>query len=409
MVSAVLIAIGDELLSGIRREGNNAFMAWRLHDAGCHIARMEIIADEIEWIVEALNRWVGKVDIIVLSGGLGPTHDDKTRDALAEYLGCPLEVNNLLYDRIVDRFADNAERKKLVENSRAVQALIPTLAQGVYNSAGSALGITFEKEGTKVWSFPGVPFEYQAMAEQEILCNLRHTEKHEWKSVAIAGIPESLAVLRVPEIINDKRLHISVLPSFGLVEFVIRGEAEAVSNAMDIIRERFAADILPLGCTNLPQAILYMASQKGVTLSCAESCTGGMIGAALTDIPGSSKAFSGSAVVYKNEAKQKLLGVDAGVLQRYGAVSPECAAAMAEGVLKLYETQLSVAVTGIAGPDGGSQEKPVGWVCFAIAVHKGGKITSTASQYNLGRERNLIRERSVQVALTLLWSHLKDL
>jgi len=150
--TAVLIAVGDELLSGIRREGNCSFLARLLHDAGWETLHMEVIPDDLPRIVEALNRWVGKTDMLVLSGGLGPTHDDKTRYALAEYLECGLAVNNALYDRVCSRY-DNSMRD-LVERSRQIQGLMPEKAAGVYNPAGSALGIHFEKNGTKVWSSP---------------------------------------------------------------------------------------------------------------------------------------------------------------------------------------------------------------------------------------------------------------
>ena len=361
---------------------------------------MEVIPDELPAVVDALGRWMGRVDVVVLSGGLGPTHDDKTRYALAEYLGGGLAVDDALYDRVLARY-DGMPIRSALERSRAIQGLIPLAARGVYNPAGSALGIYFERSGTRVWSFPGVPFEFRAMVEQELTPLL--PPAHGWESIGITGIPESQVVERVPEIIADPNLHISVLPSFGLVELVLRGKGIHVEEAAGIVRERFAGDVLPRGCVTLSEAVLKTGTEKDLTVACAESCTGGLAGAALTEPAGSSAVFMGSAVVYSNEAKEKILGVDQGILKKYGAVSGECAESMARGALSVYDVDLSVAITGIAGPDGGSAEKPVGTVWFAVARRYGDRMECSSFSRSLGNERDLVRERAVRVALSSLW------
>ena len=406
MKTAVLVAIGDELLSGIRREGNCGSLAWLLHDAGWKVLRIEVIPDELPSIMDMLEYWVGNTELLVFSGGLGPTHDDKTRYALAEYLKCGLAVDDILYDQVVTRFEGTL--KEVIEQSRPIQGLLPVGAQGVYNPAGSALGIYFEKWGTRVWCFPGVPFEFKAMVQQELVPFLSQVSQEgkelarSWKSVAIIGVPESLAVKQVPEVVSDKRLHISVLPSFGLVEFVIRGEAALVESAVRTVRERFSNNVLPEGCATLAEAILVTGREKGLTLSCAESCTGGLLGAALTDISGSSAVFSGSAVTYSDQAKKNLLGVESALLERYGAVSKECAESMAKGALKHYGTSLAVAVTGIAGP-GGTEKNPAGMVWFAEASWAGNEIKSDAFGRRLEGDRALVRKRAVRIALTVAW------
>ncbi|MDR2528047.1 MAG: nicotinamide-nucleotide amidohydrolase family protein [Synergistaceae bacterium] len=407
MVStAVLVAVGDELLSGIRREGNCARLARALHDAGWRVLRVEIVPDDLPCIVEALTRWVGKTDLLVLSGGLGPTHDDKTRYAIAEYLGCGLAVDDALYERELSRYR-GASLEKPIERSRSTQGLIPVDSLGLYNPAGSALGIYFERLGTKVWSFPGVPFEFAAMAAQEIFPLLSKTTRT-WRSVGIVGVPESLAAQRVADVIADERLRISILPSFGLVEFVIRGEQALVESAVRVTRERFKDDVLPEGCATLPEAVLVTGREKGLTLSCAESCTGGLVGAALTGVPGSSAVFMGSAVTYSDEAKKKLLGVKQALLDEHGAVSGPCAESMARGVLALYETSFSVAITGIAGPDGGSTEKPAGTVWFAVAWWNGDEMKSYSFVRRFEGERDLVRERAVRVALITVWRRMRE-
>ena len=280
----------------------------------------------------------------------------------------------------------------------------------------------FERSGTQVWSFPGVPFEFKAMTRQELAPLLaRERGPYAWDSVAVIGVPESVLIERVPDIVADSRLHISILPSFGLVEFVVRGERALVEASVKTLRARLRDDVLPEGCTTLSQAILKTGLEKKLTLSCAESCTGGLAGAALTDVPGSSGVFVGSAVVYSNEAKEKFLGVSRSVLESQGAVSGECAEAMAEGALALYGTSVAVAVTGIAGPGGGAPDsenpgKSVGTVWFAVASrtderNDGGRggIECRSFVRKLGEERALVRERAVRTALTAAWRRMKEM
>ena len=397
--SAVLAAVGDELLSGVRREGNCAALAWRLHDAGWRVERIEVVPDEPDLIVGLLRHWVGRTDLLVLSGGLGPTHDDRTREALSAYLDSPLRREDALYDRVVGRY--DGERRDALEHVRPSQSLVPASAQGLYNPEGSALGIAFEQLGTRVLSLPGVPSEFAAMVRQEL--SELFVPSHRWASVVLAGVSELRAVGRVPEVIADPALQVSVLPSFASVELIVRGDPDRVRAAERLVRERFPDDALPAGCAALQEAVLHEARTGGLTVSCAESCTGGLVQGALTSVPGSSDAFLGGVVTYSNEAKRKILGVPPEILERHGAVSAECARAMAEGALRLYGTDLAVSVTGIAGPEGGSAEKPVGTVWFAVARVGGGGVQSSAFLRHLRGDRDGVRERAVGCALSALW------
>ncbi len=398
MGSAVLAAIGDELLSGARLEKNAHSMAGQFHAKGWEIKRIEVISDEENEIIALLSRWVGKTDILILSGGLGPTHDDKTRYAIAEYLGCGLSANNAMYDRVVERVKNDPKRFEYTERVRDPQAMIPELAEAVYNPVGFALGIKFEREGTRVIALPGVPFEYEAMTRQELPEIFAHDEKCT-ASVIILDTPEMDIASKIPEVIGNKSLHVSILPAFPQVELIMRGKPEIVAWAEGITRSRFEGLALPEGSRSLADAVLIEARAKGVRVSCAESCTGGLVGGALTEIAGSSDVFNGSAVTYSNEAKRDILGVKSETLEKFGAVSAECACEMAEGSMRVYGADYAVSITGIAGPDGGSEAKPVGTVWFGVAGREG----SYAVMRRLPGNREEVRTRAVRFALSELW------
>ena len=403
MSSAVLVAIGDELLSGVRQEANCSFLAWHLHDADWTVARMEVIPDQREQILDVLNRRVGKTDLLVLSGGLGPTHDDRTREVLAEYLGCPLR-SDALYDRVVARY--KGERQSLLERNRNTQSMIPEAARAVYNPEGSALGISFDRDSTHVLALPGVPLEYEAMARQELHDVFGASRR--WASVIVLGVPEVPLVEQIPEVVNDPGLHVSVLPSSPLVELIIRGDPLKVSDAVTMVRSRFS-DVLPVGCRSLAEAVICEGRRLGKLVACAESCTGGLLQGTLTEIPGSSEVFKGGVVTYSDEVKEKLLGVPRGLLEEFGAVSRECAEAMARGGLWLYGADFSVSVTGIAGPGGGTPTRPVGGVWFGLASRrKNGGAESTAFYCLIPGDRNKVRRRAVSYALAELWRMMRD-
>ena len=399
MKNAVLAAIGDELLSGARTEKNALFLARHLHNKGVQVLRIEEVSDEESEILSLLTRWIGKTELLVISGGLGPTHDDKTRLAIAHYLDCGLIPNDSMYDRVVDRVRDDSRRLAYTEKCRTPQAFIPEKAEAVYNPAGFALGIRFERDGTTIIALPGVPMEYEAMTRQELPEIFAPDSEHCWASVIILGIPEMTIAERIPEVISNPELHTSILPAFPQVELIIRGDYKTVGSAERLIRSRFRDNVLPQGCSSLAEAVLYEARYRGVKIACAESCTGGLIGAALTDIAGSSDVFTGSAVTYSNEAKSNILGVKSETLREHGAVSEECAREMAEGALRIYGADYAVSVTGIAGPDGGSESKPVGTVCFGFASDRETRTTTR----HLPGKREEIRTRTVNYALAELW------
>ena len=403
MNSAVLVAVGDELLGGLRREENCAFLARHLHDAGWTVERLETIPDGDEAILDVLGRWVGRTDLLVLSGGLGPTHDDRTRSALARYLGCPLRSDSL-YDKVVG--CCFGERRLLFERTRDTQSMIPEAARAVYNPEGSALGIAFSRDSTRVLALPGVPMEYAAMARQE-LPDL-FAGSCSWASVIVLGLPETVVVERIPEVVGDGELHVSVLPAFPQVELVIRGDPVRVADAEALVRSRFS-DALPPGCRSLAEAVLWEARRQGRTVTAAESCTGGLLQGTLTEVPGSSEVFRGGVVTYSDEMKERLLGVPRWLLEEFGAVSQDCAEAMARGGLWFCGVDFSVAVTGVAGPGGGTPLKPVGGVWFGLASRrKNGRAESRAFHCLFRGGREEVRRSAVSCAMAELWRMVRD-
>ena len=395
-----LLAIGDELLSGIRGDTNCTWLASRLHDAGVPVRSIQVLPDEEGSILEALERWVGEVDFLVLSGGLGPTHDDRTRGVLARYLGVGLKPDEQAYDRIVSRYSEPL--KSRVESSRSTQSLIPDGARALYNPQGSALGISFSAKGTEVFAFPGVPWEFRAMAEESFVPRIRNLSF--WKQVLVAGWPESLLAEKLKDTLEEPALHVSILPSAGLVTLVFRGEAERVEAAVSRVREELPSDCLEEGEVDMATAVVALARKKGISVACAESCTGGLVGAGITGVPGSSSVFLGSAVCYSNGAKTSILGVGRALLEAHGAVSGECAAEMARGARRVFGSDLAIAVTGIAGPEGGTADKPVGTVWFGVSAPAGERSFIR----NLAGDRTHIRRWSTAIALEALWRNLKE-
>jgi nicotinamide-nucleotide amidase len=395
-----LLAIGDELLSGIRADTNCAWLASRMHDAGVPVLTIQVLPDEDGPILAALEQWIGKVGMIVLSGGLGPTHDDRTRAVMARHLGVGLKRDDEAYDRIVARYAEPLRSR--IEASRDKQSLIPEGARSIFNPQGSALGISFSERGTEVYALPGVPWEFRAMAEESVLEGIRAASA--WKQVVVAGWPESLLAEKFKDTLEDPGLHVSILPSAGIVTLVFRGEPDRVEAAVSLVKKNLPLDCLGDGEQDMATALVNRAAAAGLSFSCAESCTGGLVGGAITGVPGSSRVFLGSAVCYSNGAKAALLGVDPEVIAIHGAVSGECALQMARGARRAFGSDLAVSVTGIAGPEGGTEGKPVGTVWFGFSGPSG----DGAFLRNLSGDRVHIRRWSTAIALETLWRRLEE-
>jgi len=394
---AALFAIGDELLAGIGREGNCSWFAGKLSEIGWHVATIQVLPDEIDFIVSSVGSWLGKVDLIVLSGGLGPTHDDVTREAVSKLVSRPLVLREDLYASVLARYSGPI--REAVERSKNKQALIPEGAEGIYNPLGSALAFKVNSMGTEIFVLPGVPREFRAIAEEKLLPTLDRGGKVR-EIIRIVGWPESTLKDKLKGLLEEfKEVKLSILPSPNLVKLSLWGSPKDVYNAGNYVRDLLPEDILPQGASSLAEAVLLEAEKRQSSVAFAESCTGGLLGASLTQIPGASKVFLGDIVCYSNESKMKILKVPEDVIRDYGAVSPECAKAMARGAKELFNSTFALSVTGIAGPDGGTEEKPVGTVCFAISGPMG--VDVFKRQFFGGRSG--IRDWAVAFGLEKLW------
>lgn len=395
-ITASIITIGDELLIGQTIDTNSAWMAQQLNNMGIWVQRRVAVGDTKPAIVEALDAEGAAADIILITGGLGPTADDITKPTLTEYFGGKLIVHEPTLQRLMQFF----ESRGLPVLQRNVdQALVPDVSTVLFNSWGLAPGMWFEKEGKVYVSMPGVPHEMKGIMEHHVLPRLQ--EQFQTKAVIhqtllTSGMGESFIAERLLNFEANLPAHIKLayLPSYGLLKLRLTALGEdKVSTAAELKlhfqeMQTLLADItvadedIPMG-----EVLGRILLAKDKTVGTAESCTGGYIAHNITAIPGSSAYFKGSVVTYANEMKTKLLGVKEQTLAAHGAVSEATVREMVAGALQLLETDYAIAVSGIMGPDGGSPEKPVGTVW--IAVGSAEKTVTVKHRLLYDRERNI--------------------
>ena len=407
---AEIITIGDEILIGQIVDTNSAWMARQLNDIGIRIKQISSVSDDRVHILNTLKEAAGRAELILITGGLGPTKDDITKKTLCEYFGVGLVMNEgalANVERIFMRLRGTLT--ELLEVNRQ-QALVPENCEVIQNKNGTAPCMWFNEGGKIYVSLPGVPHEMMYLMEGDILPKLKATFKlpaivHH--TILTVGEGESYLANRIADIEDSLPAHIKLayLPKLGQVRLRLSGygENEAVLKAevktyADKIVGRVKNAVVAEEDIPLEKAILNQMEKKGLTLSVAESCTGGYISQLFTLHPGSSKVFLGGGVTYSNGLKQQILGVKAETLAQFGAVSEETAREMVEGALRNFKSDYAIAVTGIAGPDGGSPEKPVGTVFIAVA-----NINKTfAKKLTFGNKRQQNIERSAIAALNML-------
>lgn len=396
---AEIITIGDEILIGQVIDTNSAFIAAQLEKVGIALKQISSVSDQKQHIINALDEASSRVDIIIMTGGLGPTKDDITKDVLCDYFDCALIVNEAAYKNVERLFA--ALNLPMI-NINEKQAEVPEACTVLQNPNGTAPGMWFEREGKIYVSLPGVPYEMKYLLENEVIPRLRKLFSlpaivH--RTVLTVGIGESFLADKIEkwaDALTDKGIKLAYLPAPGRVRLRMSVYGKEKKLADDLLDAEVEAlsKIIPENIYGFDEASLEkiigeLLTKKGQTIATAESCTGGNLAKMITSIPGSSTYFKGAIIAYSNEVKMNFLAVSEENLSKYGAVSQEVVEQMAIGVRDKLGTDYALATSGIAGPDGGSEEKPVGTIWIAAASKE--KVISKKLSLGKNRERNVIR------------------
>jgi len=404
---AEIITIGDEILIGQIVDTNSAWIAHELNNIGIRVKQISSVSDDGQHILTALAEACNRADIILITGGLGPTKDDITKKTIAEYFNANLVENAEALKNVTAIFS--RFNRPLLEVNRQ-QALVPANCEVILNNNGTAPGMWFNENGKIYISMPGVPHEMMYMMEDSVLPKLKLSLKlpvivH--KTILTVGEGESFLAERIVDIEDALPgfIKLAYLPKLGQVRLRLSGYGEDESFVKEKVNE-YAARIIERVANvvaaeeDIPieKAILNFMAPRGLTLSVAESCTGGYISHLITQHPGSSQVFLGGAVSYSYELKERILGVKNETLWQYGAVSRETVKEMVEGALLNFKSDYALAVTGIAGPDGGTPEKPVGTVWIAVA--SGEKQIIKKVVFGNKRKQNI--ERTAISALNML-------
>lgn len=397
-MKTAIITIGDEILIGQIVDTNSAWIAKKITDAGFDVQAMASIADNADQIKETIDIIFRDVDVILMTGGIGPTKDDITKKTLCEYFGTSLVFDTSVLENINNVISGFTSLNELTRN----QAYVPKDCTVIQNKVGTAPITWFEKNGKVLVSMPGVPYEMRYNMENEIiprLLNKYEVEAYVSKNFIIGGYTESALAMHIAEFEDNlpRGFGLAYLPSPGIMKLrlFVKGEERQAELNKEVAKLECLLGNAILSEEDAPiEKILGLRLfEKGLTLGTAESCTGGNISHLITSIPGSSRYFKGSIVSYSNDVKQNILGVSPSSLNSYGAVSESVVTEMAKGVCRVLDVDCSIAVSGIAGPDGGTEEKPVGTVWIATSY----KGETLAKKYIMGkfRESNIIRSSNV--------------
>ena len=410
---AEIITIGDEILIGQIVDTNSAWMAQKLNDAGIRVKQISSVSDDREHILDALKLAATRADLILMTGGLGPTKDDITKKTLAEYFNVGFHQDTESLENVKRIFA-RYNAPLLEVNIRQADVLENCLV--LQNKNGTAPGMWIEHERKIYVSLPGVPFEMMYLMEENVIPKLISSLKlpaiiHH--TILTSGIGESFLSDKIADIEDSLPSHIKLayLPRLGQVRLRLSAfgnSKDALKEEIDVyskqITERISEHLIAEVDISLEKTILNFMLSRNLTLSTAESCTGGHIAQLITRHPGCSSVFLGGAVSYSYKLKQIMLGVNEETLLNFGAVSEETVSEMARGAIENYDSDYAIAVSGIAGPDGGTPDKPVGTVWIAVANRK--KVIAKKFQFANKRAQNI--ERSAVNALTMLFKLLKE-
>ncbi len=409
MLDISILTIGDEICIGQIVNTNSSWIASQCTKLGANVKYHSSIHDDKIDMLSEIKRLSSQTDLLIITGGLGPTHDDITKPVLTEYFNDKLEVHQETLKYLQGFFK---KKGRELAGMNEGQALVPTKAKPLFNRVGTAPGLLFEENNKYFVALPGVPSEMKAIMTDSVFTLIKDLIKHRnedvlvFKTLQVAGIVES----DLASLIGDPYQFLdggtlAFLPSYKGIRLRIGVKAtsfdiaqDKIKKIEDIIRSKAGEYIYGVGDDSIISKIAEILIANKQTVSVAESCTAGLLGAEFTSISGSSAYFSGGVLAYSNEIKGKILGVNKNTLLNYGAVSEECAKELAMNVRKKFDTEFGISITGIAGPTGGSQDKPVGTVWIGLSDNE----ETIAKKYVFGNDRVVNRERSVGAALSLL-------
>ena len=405
-MKAEIITIGGELLDGSQVDLNASYLGSRLTSLGAQVVRISTVPDAVDDIEEATSRALERADLVITTGGLGVTADDRTKHAVARLFGRKLVLDEDVLDGVRARF--EARNVPMPEINIAM-AMLPEGARSIENQRGTAPGLLFERGEALLFVLPGVPIELRSMFENFVSPFLEGKglkRLAQERLVRTTGLAESEIAERIDQLARRlARTDVVYLPSATGVDLKVIGRgqtaveaAKTAEKSQEKIAAKLGSYVYARGDESLEKVVGYLLSMGGSTLSVAESCTGGRVGWRLTRVPGSSDYFKGGVIAYSDDLKKRLLGVKASVLKKHGAVSSETALMMARGVREKCATDYGLAITGVAGPGGGTKTKPVGMVFAAVAGGAGERVR----ELRLAGGRGSIRRAACQGALELL-------
>lgn len=412
MKNAYIISTGTELLSGTTVDSNSVFLSQRLSELGIKIIGKITVGDDYEQLTRAFNAAAESADIIISTGGLGPTFDDLTKEVVCEIMDCSLELRDEEERNLRAYFAN---RNRTMPEINLRQAMFPKESVVLKNSLGTAPGMYLNKKERIVILLPGPPREMRNMYINEAEPLIRkdfesYINKVIKKTIKVIGPGESQVEERLGDLVTDHRgCSMALLAVDGEIHIRLEADIEEKDGSYKLeyltekIAERMGRNIFAYDDETLVSKVGRLLVSSGGKLAVCESCTGGLLGKLLTDLPGSSRYFWGGVTSYSNEAKQRILGVNENTLGRYGAVSKETAREMAQGILNLSRADFGISITGIAGPEGGSPDKPVGLVYIALAYNEGCRV----KELRFSGGRDAVRILSAKSALDLLRRHIE--
>lgn len=415
-MKAWIFAVGSEMLTPFRVDTNSLHITEKLNAIGCDVRLKAVVGDDVDELAALFRRGVGAVDLIVCTGGLGPTEDDITRDALARALDLTFETDTQVLDAIRRRFE---QRGLVMREINAKQAQVPVGAMVLENTRGTAPGLWFERDGTGIVLLPGPPREMQPLLERVIDERLRPTAGARGlfrRELRITGRSESDVDSVAQPIYTGWTsaaipIATTILAKLGQIELHLTADAPteaegqaALAAAVRELAEALGPSVYSTDGRTMERVIGDLLRERNLSVAVAESCTGGLLASRLTDVPGSSDYFDRGVITYSNAAKSEMLGVPAELIAQHGAVSEPVARAMADGIRVMTRAGVGIGITGIAGPGGGTPEKPVGTVCISVVTPHGGDVR----RFSFIGPREMVKFQATQAAMNMLRLQLAD-